>query len=119
MLNASYTFRFRLTLLAVCFTCFTCSRCDFVSKSVYNVANLAYTSSCDDSLRLQAEGFWNDAGVSSHTARSVHAHERDKLKATHVSHGTRDIGTLVLLTYGNDLPTNAKTLFYCSCTEEL
>ena len=94
MLNASYTFRFRLTLLAVCFTC---SRCDFVSKSVYNVANLAYTSSCDDSLRLQAEGFWNDAGVSSHTARSVHAHEQDKLKATHVSHGTRDIGTLVLL----------------------
>jgi len=26
--------------------------------------------------------------VSSHTNRSVHAHERDKLKATHVAHGT-------------------------------
>src|SRR2546421_13078391 len=72
MLNISYTFRFWLTLLAVCFTCFTCftcHRCDFVSKSVYKVANLAYTSSCDDSLRLQAEGFWSDTGVSSNTAR--------------------------------------------------
>jgi ssDNA-binding Zn-finger/Zn-ribbon topoisomerase 1 len=30
----------------------------------------------------RARGFWNDAGVS-HTDRSVHAHKRDKLKATH------------------------------------
>jgi hypothetical protein len=42
----------------------------------------------DDSLRLQAEGFWNDTGVSSHTNRSVHAHQRALLKATDVSHGT-------------------------------
>jgi hypothetical protein len=42
---------------------------------------------CDDSLRLQAEGFWNDAGVSSHTIRSVHAQQRDELKTTPVSHG--------------------------------
>ena len=34
----------------------------------------------DDSPRLQAGGFWIDAGVSSHTDRSFHAHERDKLK---------------------------------------
>ena len=45
----------------------------------------------DDSLRLQAEGFWNDAGVSSHTTRSVHAHERDlAASATHALHGTRN-----------------------------
>src|SRR5215471_21650947 len=44
----------------------------------------------DDSPRLQGGGFWNDAGVSSHTDRSVHAQERDKLKATPVSHGTMD-----------------------------
>jgi hypothetical protein len=36
----------------------------------------------------RAEGFWNDAGVSSHTTRSVHAQQRDKLKTTPVSHGT-------------------------------
>ncbi len=42
----------------------------------------------DDSLRLQAEGFWNDAGVSSHTTRSVHPHQRALLKATDVSDGT-------------------------------
>jgi hypothetical protein len=34
-------------------------------------------SSRDNSLRLQAEGFWNDAGISSHTNRSVHAQKRD------------------------------------------
>ena len=43
---------------------------------------------CDDSLRLQAEGFWNVTGVSSHTIRSVHAQQRDTLKTTAVSHGT-------------------------------
>jgi hypothetical protein len=48
----------------------------------------ANSQSGDDSLRLQAEGFWNDAGVSSHTIRSVHAQQRDKLKTTTVSHGT-------------------------------
>jgi hypothetical protein len=42
----------------------------------------------DDSLRLQAEGFWNDAGVSSHTVRSVHTHQRALLKTTDVSYGT-------------------------------
>ena len=42
----------------------------------------------DDSPRLQAGGFWNDAGVSSHTIRSVHAHERAELKTTHALHGT-------------------------------
>jgi len=36
----------------------------------------------------RAEGFWNDVGVSSHTIRSVHAQQRDKLKTTTVSHGT-------------------------------
>jgi hypothetical protein len=30
----------------------------------------------DDSLQLQAEGFWNDTGVSSHTIRSVDAHQQ-------------------------------------------
>src|SRR6202049_2198925 len=37
---------------------------------------LIYAS--DDSPRRQAGGFWNDAGVSSHTGSSVHAHKRDK-----------------------------------------
>jgi hypothetical protein len=36
----------------------------------------------------RAEGFWNDTGVSSHTNRSVHPHQRAKLKATDVSDGT-------------------------------
>jgi hypothetical protein len=36
----------------------------------------------------RAEGFWNDAGVSSHTTRSVHPHQRAQLKATDVSDGT-------------------------------
>jgi hypothetical protein len=31
---------------------------------------------CDNSPWLAAMGFWSDAGVSSHTARSLHAHER-------------------------------------------
>jgi len=38
----------------------------------------------------RAEGFWNDTGVSSHTNRSFHAHERAMLKATHALHGTTD-----------------------------
>jgi hypothetical protein len=42
----------------------------------------------DDSSWLQAGGFWNDAGVSSHTIRSVHARQRAKLTATGISHGT-------------------------------
>jgi hypothetical protein len=42
----------------------------------------------DDSPRLQGGGFWNDAGVSSHTVRSVHAQKRAMLKTTSVSHGT-------------------------------
>ncbi len=41
-------------------------------------------------LGSRAGGFWNDAGVSSHTDRSVHAQKRDTLKATSVSHGTTD-----------------------------
>ena len=44
----------------------------------------------DDSPWLQARGFWNDTGVSSHTNRSVQPHERDMLKATHVLVGTAD-----------------------------
>ncbi len=47
-----------------------------------------YLTYSDDSSRLQAGGFWNDAGVSSHTIRSVHARQRAKLIATGVSHGT-------------------------------
>jgi hypothetical protein len=35
----------------------------------------------DDSPRLQAGGFWNDTGVSSHTTRSVHAHERARAQS--------------------------------------
>jgi len=38
--------------------------------------------------RLQGKGFWNDPGVSSHTVRSVHTHQRAKLRATDVSYGT-------------------------------
>jgi len=34
------------------------------------------TQEGDDSLRLQAEGECPDTGVSSHTNRSVHAHQR-------------------------------------------
>jgi hypothetical protein len=45
---------------------------------------------CDDSPWLQARGFWNDTGVSSHTNRSFHAHERAQLKATHALHGTTE-----------------------------
>jgi tRNA C32,U32 (ribose-2'-O)-methylase TrmJ len=56
---------------------------------------------CDDSLRLQAEGFWNDTGVSSHTTRSVHAHQRARLKATDVSHGTT-------LEHGSIFPSGPK-----------
>ena len=35
-----------------------------------------------------AGGFLNDMAVSSHGDSSVHAHKRDRLKATSVSHGT-------------------------------
>ena len=37
----------------------------------------------DDSLRLQAEGECPDAGVSSHTVRSLQPHERALLTTTH------------------------------------
>ena len=37
---------------------------------------LSFLHTRDDSLRLQAEGFWNGTGVSSHTNRSVHPHQR-------------------------------------------
>jgi hypothetical protein len=64
-----------------------------VDKAIRERLNRLYARAkalniCDDSPWLQARSFWNDTGVSSHTVRSVHAHERDKLKATHVSHGT-------------------------------
>jgi hypothetical protein len=36
----------------------------------------------------RAWGFWIDTRVSSHTNRSVHAHQRALLEATDVSHGT-------------------------------
>jgi hypothetical protein len=42
----------------------------------------------DDSPCLQGRGFWNDAGESSHTVRSVHAQKRAMLKITSVSHST-------------------------------
>jgi hypothetical protein len=42
----------------------------------------------DDSPRLKGGSFWNDAGVSSHTVRSVHAQKRAMLTTTSVSHGT-------------------------------
>jgi hypothetical protein len=50
---------------------------------------------CDDSPRLQAGSFWNDTGVSSHTKRSVHAHERDLARsnsclAWHTKRRTRE-----------------------------
>jgi hypothetical protein len=34
----------------------------------------------------------------------VHAHGRDKLKATHVAHGTLDRWRVTAFTQGNDLP---------------
>ena len=56
--------------------------------------------------------------MSSHTDRSVHAQERDKLKATPVSHGTPDRWRVTAFTQGNDLPWNAKTVFGCQCAYE-
>jgi hypothetical protein len=70
----------------------------------------------DDSLRLQAEGFWNDAGVSSHTTRSVHAHERAELKATHALHGTI-VSTVVFLPVA--LRHGTRTLFSWQRAKEL
>src|SRR6266567_6979346 len=61
---------------------------------------LSETALRDDSPRLQAGSFWNDSGVSSHTTRSVHAQQRDTLKATAVWHGTQNMGTLLLLPSG-------------------
>ena len=57
----------------------------------------------DDSLRLQAEGFWNDTGVSSYTVRSVHAHRRALLHPC-VSHGTLAHWYASVFTDGGDLP---------------
>src|SRR6266705_6711601 len=37
------------------------------SQSILISAYWRFKCLCDDSLRLQAEGFWNDTGVSSHT----------------------------------------------------
>jgi len=49
----------------------------------------------DDSLRLQAEGFWNDSAVSSHGGGSVYTHRRavaqqttDVLYSTTVQRGS-------------------------------
>jgi hypothetical protein len=75
---------------------------------------------CDDSSWLQAMGFWNDAGVSSHTLRSVHAHERDKLKATHVSHGTkRNTGAFFPTTLRRGTQRNTLQFERCKRTTSL
>jgi len=48
----------------------------------------------DDSLRLHAEGFWNDSAVSSHGGSSVHTHQRAVTQQTtgisYVQHAIRD-----------------------------
>ena len=77
---------------------------------------MGFDAISDDSLRLQAEGFWNDAGVSSHTTRSVHAHERAELKATHALHGTI-VYTVVLLPVA--LRYGTRTLFSWQRAKEL
>jgi hypothetical protein len=64
---------------------------DISSDNLYEKPLLMLKLGClsDDSLRLQAEGFRNDTGVSSHTNRSVHAQKPSiASSATDVSHGT-------------------------------
>src|SRR6266568_5246130 len=72
----------------------------------------------DDSPRLQGGGFWNDAGVSSHTVRSFHAQKRARLKTTSVSHGTANVWYASAFTQGS-LPWNLQTLLSCQCAKEL
>jgi hypothetical protein len=67
----------------------------------------------------RARGFWNDSDVSSHTDRSVHAHERDKLKATHVSHGTLDGWRVTAFTQGNGYPGTPKQYWVVSVQENM
>ena len=71
----------------------------------------------DDSPWLQARGFWNDTGVSSHTVRSVHAQKRDKLKATSVSHGTmRNAGAFLPTTLRRGTQRNTLQFGRCKRT---
>jgi hypothetical protein len=50
----------------------TCKRGKSVYQATQKRGNVGTSDGAtrDDSLPLQAEGFWNDAGVSSHTIRS-------------------------------------------------
>src|SRR2546421_8197455 len=58
------------------------------SRTRDRASNSVVTPISDDSPCLQGRGFWIDAGVSSHTIRSVHTHQRAKLRATDVLYGT-------------------------------
>ncbi len=63
-------------------------------------------------------GFWNDSAVSSHGKRSVHAHERDKAQSNSCIAWHTEQWYVNAFTVGNDLPTNAQTLFFCQCARE-
>jgi uncharacterized membrane protein YphA (DoxX/SURF4 family) len=75
--------------LLVCAIVTVCTAA-LLSRSTYGGKRYGSGIVIDDSPRLQAGGFWNDAGVSSHATRSLHAQKRDTLKAPSVAHGTLD-----------------------------
>jgi hypothetical protein len=63
----------------------------------------------------RAEGFWNDAGVSSHTVRSVHSQEWALLTDSCIEWHIKRWVTRAF-TQGS-LPWNRQTLFSCSCAK--
>jgi hypothetical protein len=64
----------------------------------------------------RAGGFWNDTGVSSHTDSSAHAHKWALLTDCE-SHGTQNVGTLVLLPARTISRGTAETLLSCQFAE--
>ena len=72
---------------------------------------------CDDSLRLQAEGFWNDAGVSSHTVCSVSSTQAGVTHRPVDRMAHRTVRFARAFTRGS-FPRNPQTLLGCQCARE-
>src|SRR6266536_6200081 len=73
----------------------------------------------DDSLRLQAEGFWNDSAVSSHGGSSSHTHQRDKRSKNNWCLVWPDCSTRESFYPRSFIVEPTETLFGCQRAREL